>query len=380
MSTMRRKRLLILLTEYYYFESHKEDLAVAAAEEGYDVFVAARRGASSVPANAGFTFIDLDWKRSSSLVLSALRFLPELGRVRGVLADVRPDVLHNIALKPTVMGSLAAAGQNMAVINAINGLGFIFYAQSLLARAVQGFCGWVLRRSTQRNQTRIVLQNRDDAAYIRDHLRVPDTYIDLIRGSGVDVAQFPVRPEPSRAAIRFLVIGRLLFMKGVDAVIAAYQLVRARGVDCELVFAGGRDLGNPSAIPESKIAAWAALPGVSFLGHVGDIQKVIDGAHVVIQATTTGEGLPKSLLEAAASGRVLIATDVPGNREIVVKDETGLLVPPGNSEALADAMARLARDPALRRRLAEAAHTKVTREFNAELIHAQHRKLYRAFS
>lgn len=377
---MRRKRLLILLTEYYYFESHKEDLAVAAAEEGYDVFVAARRGACSVPPGAAFTFIDLDWKRASSLVLSALRFLPELGRVRGVLADIQPDVLHNIALKPTVMGSLAAAGQNIAVINSINGLGFVFYARSFFARVVQAFCGWVLRRSTVRNKAHIVLQNSDDAAYVRDRLNVSNTHIDLIRGSGVDLTRFTALPEPPQMTVRFLVIGRLLFMKGIDVAVAAHQALRARGVDCELVFAGGRDPGNPSAIPESTLAAWTALPGVSFLGHVGDVRSVISSAHVVMQTTTTGEGLPKSLLEAAACGRALIATDVPGNREIVVKDETGLLVQPGDPHALADAMMRLAGDPALRRRLADAARSKVTNEFSAELIHAQHRALYRALS
>ena len=373
---MRRKRLLILLTEYYYFESHKEDLAVAGAEEGYDVFVAARRGASSIPANAPFTFIDLDWKRSSSLVLSALRFLPELGRVRGVIADIRPDVLHNIALKPTVMGSLAAVGQNMAVINSINGLGFVFYARSVFARAAQAFCGWALRRSVARNNARVVLQNRDDADYMRDRLQIPAANVDLVRGSGVHIAQFPVLPEP-QAPVRFLVIGRLLFMKGIDVAVAAFQILRARGVDCELVFAGGRDPGNPSAIPESTLAAWSALPGVSFLGHVTDIRSVIGTAHVVMQTTVMGEGLPKSLLEAAACQRPLIATDVPGNREVVVNGETGLLVPPNDPPALADAMMRLAQDAALRRRLGEAARSKVEREFSAALIHAQHRALYK---
>jgi len=376
---MRRKRLLILLTEYYYFESHKQDLALAAAEEGYDVFVAARRGACSVPANTSFTFVDLDWKRAS-LFVSALRFLPELGRVRGVLMEIRPDVLHNIALKPAIMGSLAAAGQNIAVINSINGLGFVFYTRSFLARAVQGFCGWVLRRSTKRNNARIVLQNRDDAAYVRDRLHVPNTHVDVIRGSGVNAARFAALPEPQPAPVRFLIIGRLLFMKGIDIAVAAHQILRGRGIDSELVFAGGRDPGNPSAIPDSMLAAWAALPCISFLGHVDDIGAAIGGAHVVIQATATGEGLPKSLLEAAAGGRAIVATDVPGNREIVVNEETGLLVAPGNAQALADAMERLARDPAHRKQLGDAARAKVTREFSTEVVHAQHRQLYKALS
>lgn len=374
---MRRKRLLILLTEFYYFESHKQDLAVAAAEEGYDVFIAARLGACSVPVNAPFTFIALDWKRSSSLVFSVLRFLPELGRVRSLVADIRPDVLHNIALKPAIMGSLAAVGQNMAVINSINGLGFVFYAQSVFAGVVQSFCGWVLRRSVTRNDARIVLQNRDDAAYMRERLDVPAANIDLIRGSGVDLARFSPLPEPPQPTIRFLVIGRLLFMKGIDVAIAAFQTLRARGVDCELIFAGSQDPNNPSAVPESTLAAWRALPGVSFIGHVGDIRTVIGPAHVVMQTTTTGEGLPKSLLEAAACERALVATDVPGNREIVGNGETGLLVPPNDAPALADAMMRLVREPALRRRLAEAARAKVRQEFGADLIHAQHRALYK---
>jgi len=377
---MRRKRLLILLTEYYYFESHKQDLAVAAAEEGFEVFVAARRGPSQISPNAPFTFIDISWKRSSSLLASALRFLPELGRIRGLLADVRPDALHNIALKPSIMGSLAAVGQPIAVINSINGLGFVFYARSVFARVVQGFCGWVLRRSVRCNDARIVLQNADDAAYMRDRLQIGGNSIQLVRGSGVDLARFAPLPEPPSLPVRFLVIGRLLFMKGVDVAIAANQMLRARGVAAELVFAGGRDENNPSSIPQATIDEWAARPGVSFLGYIGDTRAALSGAHVVIQATTAGEGLPKSLLEAAASNRALIATDVPGNREIVVHEKTGLLVPPGDVQALSDAMARLAADTDLRHRLAETARAKVTQEFGAELIHAQHRQLYRTVS
>ncbi len=372
---MRRKRLLILITEYYYFESHKQDLTVAAAEEGYDVFVAARRGTSAVPANAPFMFVDLAWKRSPSLFGSLVRFFPELLRVRRVIEDIKPDVLHNIALKPTIMGALVAASRDMSVIHSINGLGFVFYARSVFARCVQMFCGWVLRLSARRNKAQVVLQNRDDAAYVRDRLGLPATHIQLIRGSGIDLERFKMLPEPENTPVRFLVIGRLLFMKGVDVAVAAHQILRTRGVMSEIAFAGGRDDGNPSSIPEATISAWAKLPGVLFLGHVANIEPIIANAHVVLQPAVAGEGLPRSLLEAAACGRALIATDVSGNREIVDSD-TGLLVPPSNPLALADAMMRMAEDSALRARLAQAARSKAEREFSAALIHQQHRQLY----
>jgi glycosyltransferase involved in cell wall biosynthesis len=199
----------------------------------------------------------------------------------------------------------------------------------------------------------------------------------LIRGSGVDPAQFSVKSLPNKAIFRVLILSRLLYMKGIQVAVEAHEILKRRGMASELAICGAPDPGNPSSIPQATLDRWATLPGVVLLGHVKDIAPVLADCHIVLQPALGGEGLPKSLLEAGACGRGMIASDIPGNTEIVIDGETGLLVPPNDATALADAMQRAMASPADCARWGLAAREKVTREFASPLIRAQHAALYR---
>jgi glycosyltransferase involved in cell wall biosynthesis len=186
-----------------------------------------------------------------------------------------------------------------------------------------------------------------------------DAEIVLIRGSGVDIDYYRPLSEPAAPPVVIGCATRMLRIKGVADVVKAFRILRQRGLAATLLLAGAPDPENPAAIPEAEIAAWAAEPGIEWVGRVEDVRQIWARAHIAVLASLGGEGIPMSLMEAAACGRPLVATDVPGCREIVRPDETGLLAPAGNPAALADALARLVENAEMRRRLGRGARARV---------------------
>ncbi|MEQ8508252.1 MAG: glycosyltransferase family 4 protein [Rhodospirillaceae bacterium] len=372
-------RLLILVTEYSYFLSHKLPLVSAASEAGFDVIVAARceKGAMLVPpAGYAFTLVPVPWRRTGSIVTAVLRLIPDVLRIRSVFADVRPDVAHCISLKPAIIGALAAYRQPVQVIHSINGFGFVFYAKSRLARFVQICCGFILRRSVTSNAGRIILQNRDDLRLVAEDFGVPDSKLSLIRGSGIDPLGYESTPEPVGPSITFLMLSRLLYMKGIAVAIDAFKILKERGVNATLVICGVPDPSNPSSIPQDVLDAWSQIPGVTFRGQLEDVKSALRDAHAVVHPALGGEGLPKALLEAAAMARPMIASDIAGNREIVLHEQTGLLVPPGDAEALANALERMSIESESRRFWGDAAREKVSADFSVEVVRQAHIEVY----
>jgi glycosyltransferase involved in cell wall biosynthesis len=199
----------------------------------------------------------------------------------------------------------------------------------------------------------------------------------LIPGSGVDADRFRPMPEPD-GPVTVAFVGRMLNLKGVRTLMAAHRMLREMNSACELLLAGTPDPASPDSIPEVEVAAWSREPGVTWLGHVADVITVWRRAHIAALPSHR-EGLPKSLLEAAACGRPMIATDVPGCREIVLHEKTGLLVPVSDPEALADAILRLAYSSALRVRLGVAARRLVDERFSADIIGKATVALYKRF-
>lgn len=375
----RKPRLVFLVTEYYFFHAMRKDLASAATRAGFDVRVVAYCGGSAgLAPEEGFTVIDFPWRRASSLLQAALQFLPELLRVRRLLARLQPDILHNIALKPAIIGSLCAP-PGAKIVNTLTGFGFLFYARSVLARLAQVICAAVLRHAGFDGAV-LVTHNSLDAR-LAERLAIPAANIRLIRGLGIDTAHFaPLPPPPSDAPFRFLMITRLLFMKGVQVAIAAHQYLRARGRAVELMICGSPDPENPSSIPQTTLDDWARLPGITFLGQVADVRAAIGQCHVVVHAALGGEGLPRVLLEGSSCARPLIATDVSGNSDIVVDGETGLLVRANDPEALAGAMAWMIDHPEARARFGVAGRARVLAEFASNHVASDYDDLYRTLS
>ncbi len=201
--------------------------------------------------------------------------------------------------------------------------------------------------------------------------------IRLVRGSGVDCARFlpPAPDAANRTGFRVVLASRLLWDKGVGEFVEAARKIKADDAAVEFVLAGAPDPGNPASVDEAAARAWQAEGLVTWLGHVDDMPALFAQADVVALPSYR-EGLPKSLIEAAACARPLVTTDVEGCREVVTHEIDGLLVPARDPLALAAAIARLRADPALARRLGEAARAKALTDFDERIVIAKTLAVY----
>jgi glycosyltransferase involved in cell wall biosynthesis len=365
-------RLLFVVTEDWAFLSHRLPMARAARDAGLEVHVATRvsGGAAAIEAER-FVVHPISFVRGS---LSPLATLSTIAALRRVQREVKPALTHHVALQACVLGMLAALGRPVACVNAFIGLGYLFTSESGKARAARTLVGALLRLLINRKNCTALVQNPDDRAALLS-LGVAKSRIALIPGSGVDIDCFTSLSEP-RGATTFGFVGRLLDDKGIRTLVAAHRLLRARVPDARLLIAGTPDLANPASVTEAEAKSWNEQPGITWLGHVDDVAGFWAKAHVAVLPSRR-EGLPLSLLEAAACGRAMIASDVPGCREIVIHERTGLLFPVDDAHALADVMVRLASDRKLRADYAIAARDLVVEKFAAEIIGQQTVQLYR---
>jgi glycosyltransferase involved in cell wall biosynthesis len=364
-------RLLYLVTEDWYFLSHRLPMARAAQRAGYDVHVATHlNGSGSAIESYGFTLHPLAWRRGS---MSPFDLASIIREVRALYRKLDPDLVHHVALQPSIIGSLAASGSKVARINALAGLGFSFTSRSLKATLLRPVLTMLLRWLLKNPRAAVLVQNPDDAAAV-DALGVAKDRIFLIPGSGVDADKLRPLPEPE-GAITAAFVGRLLADKGIRSLIAAHELLAMQGSPLRLLVAGDDDPANPASIPPSEVAQWKQKPGIEMLGHVADIGAIWKRAHIAVLPSRR-EGLPKSLLEAAACGRPMVATDVPGCREIARNGINAVLVMPDDPVALAEALKTLADDAGLRRRYGEAGRRMIEDEFSSERIGQQTVALY----
>ena len=358
-----KPRLLFLVTEDWYFCSHRLPLARAARDAGFDVTVATRvtnHGPQIVA--EGFCLRPLSWRRRGDGILGSLRALAGIVRI---YRQERPTIVHHIALKPVVFGSLAARMAGVTrVVNAINGLGFAFTAQSGMARMARTALQILFRLIVDRSQTLVLFQNEDDRQLLLDGRFLNRSATAVVRGSGVDITYFRPLPEPVDDPAVIALVTRMVAIKGVDTLVEASRLLKDRGIPHRLLLVGAPDPDNPSSIRAEALRAWAEEAGISWLGHRQDMQEIWAKAHIAALPSHGGEGLPKTLLEAAACGRPIVATDVAGSREIAIDGVNALVVPPRDAGALAAALERLLLDPELRcrfgaagRRIVEAEHS-----------------------
>lgn len=366
-------RILYVVTEDWYFLSHRLPMARAAKAAGYEVHVAARLkdGRAGIEAE-GFVAHPLTWSRGSLSLRDSFAAVRELRRL---IRDLNPAVVHNVALKPVLLGTIASLRLgSTAVVNALTGLGALFVDGGGSSKLTRKLVEFALGRLLRRARSCTIVQNPDDRDFLQG-LGVPADMITIIPGSGVDIEKFqalPPPPPPVTAAF----VGRMLHHKGVMTLIEAFRRVTDKGTKLRLLLAGDCDPENPGSLAPQQLREFASLYGIVWLGHVTDVREVWQQAHFAVQPSRGGEGLPKSLLEAAACGRAMVATDVPGCREIAIPDETGFLVPVDDADALAEAMLRLAEDERIRERFGAAARRLTETKFSSRAIGRETVALY----
>jgi glycosyltransferase involved in cell wall biosynthesis len=377
-----RPKLLFLVTEDWYFWSHRLPVARAARDAGFEVVVATRVETHGERiCEEGFRLCPLAWRRRGDGLLRAGRALVA---ITALYRRERPDIVHHVALKPVLFGGIAARlafprrAKRPAQVAAVAGLGSGLLPTTLVGRLARPTLAAAVRLAAAGGP--IVVQNPEDGAALTG-LGIDRAWIVLIRGSGVDTRHFAPLPDPAALAgepVRAALVGRMLRRKGVLDAAAAVRLLRARGVAMELLLAGLPDPDNPDSLDSATLAALGAEPGILWLGRVEDVRTVWRRAAIAVLPTTYGEGVPKALLEAAACARPIVATDMPGCREVVRHDATGLLVAPNDVAALADALARLAGDAGVRQAMGTAGRALVEREFGEAIVAQQTLALYQA--
>lgn len=367
---VRRGKLLFFVTEDWYFVSHRLQLAIAAQRAGYRVSVVTRvREHGDAILMAGLKLIPFEISRSG---FNPVTELWALIRLILLYRRERPDIVHHVAMKPVLYGTIAArVFGTPRVINALAGMGWLFTSSTWLAQALKSLVRLGLRRLLRYGIA--LVQNPDDVQLLV-HLGVSESCIRRIAGSGVDLHCFVVRPEPDGIPVVVL-SARLLWEKGVGEFVAASQLLRRRDIVARFVLAGIPDATNPSCVSFADINSWVQAGIVEHMGWVTDMPRFLAMSHIVCLPSYR-EGLPKCLVEAAAAGRPIVTTDVPGCREVVHDGDNGLLVPSRDVEALAQALARLIKNPALRRRMGARGRIRAEREFSLETVIQQTLALY----
>ena len=362
---MASQTLLFLVTEDWYFASHRLPLARAAVREGFRVKVAARvqRHENSIR-DAGCEIIPLRWRRSGNGPGAHLRAIAELV---SVYRAERPAIVHHVALKPIVFGSIAARVAGVpAIVNAVAGFGSLGGAKGWRAHVTRTALNVALRALLDGGRSRVIVQNPEDRdTLIRRGFAEP-ARIALIRGAGVDLRAFTPGPRMG-APPKVVLCARMLRSKGIEEFVYAANQLRAESVAARFILVGDRDADNFDSIPREQLRTWHESGIVEWRGFVSDMPAVLSGADIAC-LPSHGEGLPKALLEAAAAGLPIVATNVPGCREIVRHGDNGFLVPPRDRRALTDALRELIRHECLRRDMGERSRAIAEAEFSDETV------------
>ena len=350
-----QKRLVFVVTEDWFFASHFLPMARAAVGMGLAVTVVTRvREHRAIIEATGARVVALEAERSS---LNPMAAGYAAGQLAAILKAVGADIVHCIALRAILVGGTAAAMAGIpARIYALTGLGLIGARGDAAGRMARLGLRHLIRGPLASTRTRFLFENPDDAIALG--LDPADTAVTIVGGAGVDPEVLRPAPLPPGPPLRVAIVARMLWSKGIDTAVEAVRIARSQGAAVELSLYGAPDVSNRRAIPEATLREWSR-DGVAWHGPTRDVARVWAEHHVGCQPSRGGEGLPRTLLEAAACGRALLTTDVPGCRTLVRDGIEGLLVPPGDASALAAGLVRLTADPALPARMGEAARRRI---------------------
>lgn len=367
-------RLMLVVNDPAFFLSHRLPIALAARQEGYAVHVATAFGPGiDRIATLGLIHHILPLSRSGKNPLVELKGFMALYRL---FRKIRPDIVHLVTIKPVLYGGIAARLAGVpGVVAAVSGLGFVFLASGLKAAFVRAVVSGMYRLVLGKRNLKVIFQNPDDRRTLaQDNVLQRDKAV-MIRGSGVDLSAYAAMPAPEGVPV-VVMAARLLRDKGVHEFVAAAQLLKQRCLAARFWLVGAPDPGNPASVNEADLSVWRSAKIVELLGHRHDIARLFAQSNIVVLPSYR-EGFPRVLLEAAACGRSVVTTDVPGCRDAVEPGVTGLLVPPRDAVALADAIQRLLLDAELRERMGQAGRQLAEREFSIEKAVAAHLAVYR---
>lgn len=365
-----KKKVLFLVPDDVTFIIQRLVMAQGVQKAGYDVHIAAEdTGVSDKIRELGFTFHRLDLNRGG---LNPFADFKPFLKLVFFLSKQRPDILQCVSIKPVLYGATAGTIVGLKrIVCLVNGLGYAFEGNNFKGKIVKRIAMALYRNALALPGIRVIFQNPDDRAYFIDNELVAANKTLLIRGSGVNMEKFKTTPQPNNPRPVILFVGRLLWNKGIKELVEASRILKLEKLEFNLKIVGGPDDRNPEAVPEAYLKSLHEEGIIEWVGRQSDMPKFYREADIVCLPTQYKEGLPLTLLEAASTGRTLVATDVPGCREIVRNGVNGYLVPPKSISELADALRILIKSSELRKKYGEKSAQIVKEEFSAEIIQMQ---------
>ncbi|VXA95398.1 Glycosyl transferase [Burkholderia sp. 8Y] len=364
------KVVLFANTDWYLY-NFRLSLARKLRDEGFEVVLISPDGEYGPKLEAlGFRWHAVPMARRS---LNPLREVALLGWLARFLFRERPALVHGFTIKSAVYGALASRIAGVpARVNAVAGMGYVFTSRDLKARTLKPLVTLAMRLAFGGRSSALILQNSDDLEFFRSTKLVDASVLRLIRSSGVSLTRFQIRAqapaEADKKPLRVLLAARLLWDKGIAEYVDAARALKHEGRTVQFLLAGLPDDGNPASVERAVVEGWAKEGLVTWLGHVDDMPKLLSEIDVMALPSYR-EGLPKSLIEAAACALPLVTTYAPGCREVVTENGVdGLVVPVRDSVALADAIRLLDDDRALATKLGVAARDRVLQEFDERIV------------
>ncbi len=368
---------MFFVTEDWYLLSHRLQLARACRERGWEVVVATRvRDHGSAIEREGFRVVPLRLRRRERAPWNEIRSFCELV---WIFARERPDLIHQVGLKPVIYGSLAAIiVRPGVVINALAGMGYIFTSGRPMIRLMRTVVQLSLKVCLRPTRHWLIVQNDEDARAMKNGRVVAADRLSIIKGAGVDIERFPFMPDPEISPgdpVILAMVSRMLMDKGVRELVLAARILKHRGTRVRVWLVGAPDPDNPTSITEETLRQWHNEGCIEWLGPLDDIPELWSKAHIALLPSYR-EGMPKSLLEAASCGRPIVTTDIPGCTDLVDDGVTGFTVPPHDWTNLADAIERLATSPEMRAKMGTRIRAKVVAKFADNVIIEQTLGLY----
>ena len=366
-------KVVLVANTGWYLYNFRMSLADRLKEAGFEVKMVCPRDEYTDEIEAcGYSTIRWELGRKSVAPWAELR---SIGDLRRIYRDEQPDLVHHFTVKPVTYGSLAARLARVpATINSITGRGYVFLGSSMQTAYLRPMVKLLFNLSYGRLNVATTFENEADQAYFLDAGMIAHQNVYLVNGVGVDIDAFYYQPESPTEEPMIVFPGRLLWAKGVGTLIEAARILKEKHA-VRVVLVGKPDPGNPESIDESIIQNWVGEGFVEWWGWQTDMLSIYHQSHIVV-LPSMGEGLSKALLEAAACGRPIVASDVQGCREVVIPGVTGYLAPPRDSQRLAEQLERLIVNPDLRRQMGQSGRRLVEENFSDEIVNQQMLEIY----
>jgi len=373
--------LLFVVNELYFFFSHRKAVAKVAMDSGFEVHVAAPVDHVWAPEgfsytaieDLGFTVHPIPMSRRGTNPFQDFFTLISLLRL---YRRVRPDLVHHLTIKPIIYGGIAARLTGVpGVVSAVTGLGQIFVAYGFGAALLRRLVVELYRIALGHRNGRVIVQNKIDGDVLNGLLG--GGRIELIRGSGASLTDFPAQ-EPAHGTPIVILPARLLWEKGVGEFAEAAKRLKKQGVEARFALVGDTQPSNPRSVPQEQIESWVAEGHIEWWGRRNDMASVFAECEIVCLPSTYGEGVPKVLIEAAASARTIVSTDVPGCLEIARHEENALIVPQNDIDALTKTLRRALGSRDMCRRFGKRGREIAVAEFDERQVAARTLDIYRS--